>query len=558
MSQRQNKMVAAIAVILIGIGGLFISFGVFTMFPDGTTTTTDTTTTDTTTDTTTTDTTTTTTTTDTTTTTTTTDTTTTTTIVYEPKTLIVLTRFAISIQNVFEAAFLATPFALENNITDISWMTPANEFWDDLIEGGTIDACWGGGAILFDQLMEDDLLEPLTSTKMQTVEARINDTISGVDMKRNNTADELIWIASSISTFGFTVNHAFLDTYSLPTPTTWTDLADPIWASYLPTIPTIGMGNAPDTTSNAHIYEIITQSLGWEAGWANMARMAGSAEIYGGSVESQSAVESGDVGVAMSIDFYGYHSQANNPDCEYIFPEQSTVDGDPIAIPNTSSQKVLAEGFLDFVLSAEGQVLWLDDTLRRMPVMREAFDEPGAIGAEDLYSVFNQTISTTSIEFNDTLSFGMNRAFTRYFESVFTHSHVELVNCWDAIYSAYDEGRITLTELDAYAAQMGAMISIVDPKTSLTEEFTKAYATAINNDMIYDSSYASTVQSRWTVAAKIQYQDVMAAVNAETLGGYNNLEKSNNKIVGSLHAVFTIFFGTGGFAVLVLASPKFD
>ncbi len=536
MSQRKNELVAVFAIVLLGIGGLFITTGLFTIFTPSDITTTTTTTTDTTT----------------------TTTTTTTTIVIEPKTLIVLTRFDISIQNAFEVAFLATPFASENNITDISWMTPANDFWDDLIAGGTIDVCWGGGAILFDQLMEDDLLEPLTSTKMQTVEARINDTISGVDMKRNNTADELVWIASSISTFGFTVNHAFLDTYSLPTPTAWTDLADPMWASLLPTIPTIGLGNAPATTSNAHIYEIITQSLGWEAGWTNLARMAGSAEIYGGSVESQSAVESGDVGVAMSIDFYGYLSQANNPDCEYIFPEQSTVDGDPIAIPNTSSQKVLAEGFLDFVLSAEGQVLWLDDDLRRMPVMREAFDEPGAAGAEDLYSVFNQTISTTSIEFNSTLSGGMNRAFIKYFESVFTQSHAELVNCWMAIIDAYDEGRINLAEMDAYAAQMGAMISIVDPKTSLTEEFTIAYASAINNDMIYDSSYASTVQSRWTIAAKIQYQSVMASVNAETLAGYNNLEKSNNEIVGSLQAMLAIFFGTGGFAVIVLASPKFD
>jgi len=526
-----------------------------TIFPTGNTTTTDTTTTDTTTDTTTT------TTTDTTTTDTTTDTTTTTTttVVYEPKTLTILSRHDIAVQSFFESAFLDTPYAEENNITDLKWRSPADEFWDDLIGEGTVDVCWGGGASLFDQLLGYGLLEPLTSIKMQTVADRINDTIAGVDMKRNNTSDELVWIASAISTLGFTVNHMFLDTYSLPTPTTWTDLADPIWASYLPTIPTIAMGNAPDTTSNARIYEIITQALGWEAGWVNMARMAGSSEIYGGSVETQNAVENGDVGVAMSIDFYGSLSQFRNPDCEYIVPEgQTTVDGDPIAIPNTSSQKELAEGFLDFILSAEGQVLWLDDDLRRIPVMREAFDEPGAIGAEDLYAVFNQTASTVGIDFNDTLSLIMNRAFIKYFESVFPDSHSDLVNCWIAIYTAYNEGRINLAELDAFAAQMGAMISIVDPLTSLIEEFTLAYAISMNNDMIYDSTYASTVQARWTAAAKIQYQSVMAAVNAETLTGYNNLVKSNNEIVGSLHAILAMVFGTGGFAVIVLASPKFD
>lgn len=432
-------------------------------------------------------------------------------------TLTILTRHDISIQGVFESAFLATDFAQDNEIVDLKWRSPANEFWDDLIVGGTIDVCWGGGPTLFDQLMRDDLLEPLTSTKMQTVADRINDTLAGVDMKRYNTADELIWIAAAISTFGFTVNHAFLDTYSLPTPTTWDDLADQIWAKELPTIPTIAMGNAPDTTSNTRIYEIITQALGWEEGWVNMARMAGSSEIYGGSVETQNAVESGDVGVAMSIDFYGYLTQARNSDCEYIVPEgQSIVNGDPIAIPSTSTQKALAEEFLDFILSAEGQALWLNDDLRRMPVMREAFDVPGVSGVEDLYTAYNQTTSTVGIDFDDDLSLAMNRAFIKYFESVFTHAHADLVNCWVAINTAFDEGRINQAELDAYAVQMGAMVSIIDPKTSATEEFTIAYASAINNDMIYDSTYASTVQSRWTIAVKIQYQSIMAAVNAET------------------------------------------
>ncbi|MGY5873191.1 MAG: ABC transporter substrate-binding protein [Candidatus Thorarchaeota archaeon] len=431
--------------------------------------------------------------------------------------LTILTRHDISIQGVFESKFLQTPFAQQNDIVDLKWRSPNDEYWDDLINQGIIDACWGGGPTLFDQLMRTNLLEPLTSTKMQTVADRINDTIAGVDMKRNNTSDELVWIAAAISTFGFTVNHEFLDTYSLPVPNTWNDLAEPVWASQLPTIPTLAMGNAPYTTSNTRIYEIMTQALGWEEGWINMARMAGSAEIYGGSVETQNAVENGDVGVAMSIDFYGYLTQSRNPDCEYIVPEgQSIVNGDPIAIPNTSTQKDLAEGFLDYILSAEGQANWLNNDLRRMPVMREAFDEPGVSGVEDLYTSYNQTTATVGIDFNDTMSLSMNRAFIKYFESVFTHAHTELANCWEAIYRAWDEGRITIGELNTYADQMGALISIVDPKTSVTMQFTPAYAEAMNSDMISDSTYASTVQTRWTTEAKIQYISVMNAANAET------------------------------------------
>ena len=144
-------------------------------------------------------------------------TTTTTTTTTTGTTLTILTRHDISIQGVFESAFLATDFAQEHEISDLKWRSPADEYWDDLITEGTIDVCWGGGPTLFDQLMRDGFLEPLTSTKMQTAAARINDTLAGVDMKRNNTSDELMWVAAAISTFGFTVNHAFLDYYSLPT-----------------------------------------------------------------------------------------------------------------------------------------------------------------------------------------------------------------------------------------------------------------------------------------------------------------------------------------------------
>jgi len=429
----------------------------------------------------------------------------------------ILTRHAINIQGLYESAFLQTDFAKQNDIVNIIWRNPANEFWDDLIEDGQADVLWGGGPTLFDQLMTDGYLVPLTSPLMQTVADRVNDTIAGVDMKRNNTSDELVWIAAAISTFGFTVNNAFLTDYSLPTPTSWTDLADTIWASLLPTIPTIAMGNAPGTTSNTRIYEIITQALGWQAGWTNMARMAGSAEIYGTSVDTQNAVESGDVGVAMSIDFYGYLSQYINPDCQYIVPEgQSIINGDPIAIASTSTKKDLSEGFLDFILSPEGQALWLDSDLRRMPVMREAFDVEGVTGVEDLYLAFNQTTQTVGIDFDDALSLDMNRAFIKYWESVFTDSHADLVNCWTAIILALDEGRITPGEFDTYVAQMGAMITVLDATTGLPEEFTIAYATSINHDMIYISAYASTMQSRWTAAAKIQYINVKAAVDAET------------------------------------------
>jgi len=441
----------------------------------------------------------------------TTTTTTTTTIV--PKTLTIITRHDIVIHNVFEPAFLASDFAVENGITDIVWRTPSAEFWDTLINQGEIDVCWGGGPTLFDQLMRDGLLAPLTSGLMQNVSDRVEDTIAGAVMKRYDDNTDLVWIAAAISSFGFTINTDFLTTNSLPVPTNWTDLAKPIYGQYLPTLPTIAMGNAPGTTSNTRIYEIMAQALGWDEGWTNMARMVGSANIYAGSVETQSAVEVGDVGVAMSIDFYGYLSQARHSECQYIAPEDQTIiNGDPIAIAEPSTQKDLAEGFVDFVLSPEGQALWLDDNVLRMPVMREAFDSTAGAAHPELYEVYNQTIATVGIDFNDTLSLEINAAFVQYWGSVFTDAQQELVDCWVTILNAFDNGWINETELDYYAALMGAPVIILDPATSVLEEFIIDYARRINNDIIYDATYKAQVKTAWTLAAKSQYNTVEAMV----------------------------------------------
>ncbi|MFW9769132.1 MAG: ABC transporter substrate-binding protein [Candidatus Thorarchaeota archaeon] len=424
----------------------------------------------------------------------------------------VLTRHDVAIHAAYETAFLASDFAVDNGITDVVWKTQDGGFWDDVIAAGGVDVLWGGGPTLFDQMQRDGNLEPLNWASIEAVVDRVPDEIANTDMKRRDTNSDVVWVAAAISTFGFTVNHAFLDANSLPTPNNWTHLAQPIWGSLLPTA-TIAMGNAPATTSNTRIYEIITQGMGWDAGWVTMARMAGSARLYPGSVQTQAAVENQEVGVAMSIDFYGYNTQANNPDCEYIIPEGETiVNGDPIAIVKDTPKMDLAEGFVDFVLSPEGQAVWLTPGVSRMPVLGSAFLTPYGQGFQDLYETYNQTIATSGIEFNDTLSVEINTAFISYFEAVFNDAHDNLVLCWDALVSAYLASDITIEQLDDWAVMMGRPVTI-DYESTPTN-FTIAFAKQINDQMISDSTFYYNMQTVWTAAANQQYLDTLADLNA--------------------------------------------
>ncbi len=429
------------------------------------------------------------------------------------RTLTILTRYDVAVRSVFETAFLSSDFAVTNHITSINWNSASSAFWNDIIMSGAVDVCWGGGETLYNQLSLENLLLTLEGPTINSIVSRINN--SSLEYLLHYDDDSLKWIGSSITSFGITINEDYLDTYSLPTPVNWTDLGNATYGSYLPSVLTIGMANAPASTSNLQIYQIILQSQGWDAGWELLTRIAGSSNIYGGSVESQSACENGDVGVSMSIDFYGYLSQFSNPDCRYIIPSDGAyIESEPIAIANETSNMDLALGFIDFVMSPLGQSLWLDDNIRRLPSMQEAFEEPLGLVAPDMYSAYNNTIGKTPMEFNITQSVELQDSVRYYFESVLTNAHDELVQCWNAMIQAYYDLDITKEEFEYFAGLMGAPVTIQDPYSLSNRVFDMDYAIEINSDLSYDSSYRNQVMTAWTNAAMLQYADVYSQIQA--------------------------------------------
>jgi ABC-type Fe3+ transport system substrate-binding protein len=414
---------------------------------------------------------------------------------------------------------LATSFAEDNHITDISWNDPEDSFWDDIIAAGEADVVWGGGPTIFDQLMVDGRLYPLTSAAMQAAAARVPDEFGGVDLKRNNTADQLAWVAAAVSTFGFTTNNYFLNSWSLDTPYSWSDLGNWTYGQYLPTLPTIAISNAPFSSSNRRCYEIISQGYGWEEGWDLLARIAGNSQMPGGSSSVKAAVDNGAVGVAMSIDFYGYQSAYDRPGvCEYIVPSDYTViNGDPIAIAATSTQKDLAEVFVDYVLSAEGQAVWLDPSAMRLPVIEGAFAEPVDPANEALrdalYLAYNTTKVSVGLDFNDTESLSVSNSFKYYFEAVFYDAQTDLVDCWNAIvYARMNVGGFDDADVDSYAAQMSQILTVGDYNATIHGgTFDLALAQYLN-PYLADETVRGWFQTEWMNAAISLYNSVQSTV----------------------------------------------
>jgi ABC-type Fe3+ transport system substrate-binding protein len=431
-------------------------------------------------------------------------------------TLTIITRHDTTIWTLFEPAFLATSYAQDNNVIDVRWMGPDPGLWTETIDAADVDVAWGGGPTLFDTLIDNDLLATLEEGSYALQMANeINDTLAGSSMKRFDGQDRILWIAAAISSFGFTINNDFLADAQLPVPNKWEDLANETYGKLLP-LPSISMGNAPGTTSNTRIYEIIIQAFGWDEGWRILTRMAGNAGIYGGSVETQSAVEQGEVGVSMSIDFYGYTSQIDFPSTQYVLPEgQSIINGDPIALVSKSKHKDAAQDFIGWILSPEGQSIWLDERINRMPLRSDAFHTEKGQERSDLYALFNQTIRNIGIPFSDELAISYEQSLMYYFEAVLKNEHEALAGlqgAWTELVNAKEEQRITQQQFNDLVLELGTPVSWLNSTDAQTYQFTEEYATYINEKIYRDSFFRSQMQGIWGQAARTHYQSVYDSI----------------------------------------------
>ena len=241
-----------------------------------------------------------------------------------------------------------------------------------------------------------------------------------------------------------------------------------------------------------------------------MTRMAGNAEIFSGSgisVDVQSAVETGEVGIAMSIDFYGYTSVLRNPECEYIIPiGGSIINGDPIALVKGTSHREEAEGLIAWILSPEGQSIWLLENINRMPVVEEAFETELGGTRPDLYNLYQITISNIGIEFSDPLALSYENSLMLYFQSVLTDVHEELVDAWAALVDAVNTGKITETRFQELSYQLGLPVSWEEGGESF--QFTMEYAQSINDQVKTDPTFANQMASIWRDAARTQYATI--------------------------------------------------
>jgi len=267
----------------------------------------------------------------------------------------------------------------------------------DRAPGGDADLLFGGGSFEFERLSKPIVVTTESGERSASVlepsgfdQAWLESTLGTNDIGGRRLYDkDGLWIGAALSGFGIVWNNDALERLGRAPPTTWSDLADPVFRGW------ISMVNPAQSSSIATAIEAILEREGWVQGWRLLRRTAANSRSYSASSPRVPIdVSQGDAAAGICIDFYG-RSQAQalleadrarlGPDAPsrvgYVDPVGRTViDADPIAMLRNPVDREMARRFIEFTLSDEGQALWQFPAgspggphvfeLRRMPIKR--------------------------------------------------------------------------------------------------------------------------------------------------------------------------------------------
>lgn len=234
------------------------------------------------------------------------------------------------------------------------------------------------------------------------------------------------FVGFAASGYGVMYNTRYLNANKLPPPKEWDDLKKPIYFRH------VGI-SAPSRSGTTHLtVETILQGEGWDKGWATLLEIGGNlAEVSDRSFGVPDAVNSGQYGIGIVIDFFGLSAKASGFPVEFVYPSVTAIVPANIGIIANARNQKAAEAFVEFLLSDEGQQILLDPKIQRLPVRLDTYKKapPG------YPNPFTDT-RLKGITFNSELSEGRYELLNSLYDRLITFRLNDLNSTWKAIHSA--------------------------------------------------------------------------------------------------------------------------
>lgn len=226
------------------------------------------------------------------------------------------------------------------------------------------DIFWASAPDAFEVLKKDQLLQPYRPKATGLAERIGSYPINDPDG---------FYVGFAASGYGIMYNTRYLKANNLPAPKEWDDLKKPIYHGH------VGI-SAPSRSGTTHLtVETILQGEGWTKGWATLLEIGGNlTQVSDRSFGVPDAVNSGQYGLGIVIDFFGLSAKASGFPVEFVYPTVTTIVPANVGIVAGAKNKAAAEAFVEFLLSEDGQQILLDPKIQRLPVRAATYDKAPA------------------------------------------------------------------------------------------------------------------------------------------------------------------------------------
>jgi phosphoglycerate transport regulatory protein PgtC len=301
------------------------------------------------------------------------------------------------IKKAFEKAVPGTTLEVQNRNTNAGV-----KFLEETKGNNQVDLFWASAPDAFEVLKGKKLLE--------AYKPKATGIAKKVGSYPVNDKDGF-YSGFAASGYGIMWNDRYVKAKKLPAPKEWQDLAQAPYYDHVSI-------SAPSRSGTTHLtIETILQGEGWDKGWRTVKEIAGNLhQVTDRSFGVPEAVNSGQVGYGIVIDFFAFSSQASGFPVKFVYPSVTTLVPANIGIVANAPNKAGAEAFIEFLLSPTGQETLLEATIRRLPVRPATYDK----APPDYPNPFKDKNLQGLLTFNAELSETRNAAVDVLFDQLIT------------------------------------------------------------------------------------------------------------------------------------------
>jgi len=408
--------------------------------------------------------------------------------------IMVITSFPDSMTGPIEAGFEAANPQFDLEV--LNKKTSAGvKFIQEIAGANTADIFWASAPDAFEVLKSDGLLADVTIKS-----EGIPDKIGAYPM--NDPDGKYYGFAGA--GYGIMWNERYLKANGLEPAAERDDLAKPEYHGH------VGM-SAPSRSGTTHLtVETVLQGDGWDAGWAKWKRIAGNfSTVTERSFGVPDGVNTGDFGLGIVIDFFGFSSKASGFPVDFQYPTITALVPANVAVVENAPNEAGAIAFIEYLLTPEGQKVLLDPAIMRLPINPATY----ANAPEGFPNPFEDSTIGATVKFDVAKSGARYNLVNSMFDVMITYRLDDLRDTVAAIQKAeaiHADGNNAAAKAKIAEARALVDANPIDEAKSLDAEFAAIFTKKRKKATDKVGERQAEVEARWDAMVVENYAKAKA------------------------------------------------